>query len=301
MWVRGILGSDASFVWDWILMKTSSIGAWLALAAVTLASSGSWAQLSKPTEAELGNRGFGPASVLGAANGPPGSGTDGSLAGPSADPRDFSGFWRSTTGPGGRRGGGAPGGPGDSDGRGGTGARGGLGGGPGGDFFPSGWVARGVGQLPDRILCLPQSGTQVGVDGPLLLTQTPEQITWASEEMHTIRRIFLTGGHTPDFRPNYYGEALAHWDGNTLVVETVGMKSLPAGAKMVERWTKSADGRMLEMKIGVVDSGGKPQGSVRTQNLAFSAGEQVYEWMCEDFNDEWLPGGAGYDDQVGKK
>ena len=160
-------------------------------------------------------------------------------------------------------------------------------------------MPKGAGRLPDRILCLPQSGTQVGVDGPLRLVQTPEQITWASEEMHTIRRIFLTGEFSKGFKPNYYGEAIGHWDGNTLVVETVGMKSLPAGAKMVERWTKGADGRTLKIEMGNVDASGKALGATRTQNLSYRTGEQVYEWMCEDYNDEWLPGGADYDDQVG--
>jgi hypothetical protein len=85
------------------------------------------------------------------------------------------------------------------------------------------------------------------------------------------------------------------------VVETAGMKSLPPGAKMVERWTRSADGRMLEMKIGTVDASGKALGIVRTQNLVFRSGDQIYEWICEDYNEEWLPGGADYDNRVGRK
>jgi hypothetical protein len=148
---------------------------------------------------------------------------------------------------------------------------------------------------------MPQSGTQVGVDGPLLLTQTPEQITWASEEMHTIRRIYLTGDYTKNFKQNYYGEAIGHWEGNTLVIETAGMKSLAPGAKMVERWTKSADGKTIEMKSGNVDATGKALGTMRTSTLSYRTGEQVYEWMCEDYNDEWLPGGTDYEDQVGDK
>jgi hypothetical protein len=155
--------------------------------------------------------------------------------------------------------------------------------------------------LPDRILCLPQSGTQVGVDGPLLLVQTPEQITWASEEMHTIRRIFLTGNYTPGFKSNYYGEAIGHWDGDTLVVETRNLKNLAAGAVQIERWSKSADGKTLEMRIGTMGADGKASGNMRTSNLSWRTGDQVYEWMCEDYNDEWLPGGADFDDQVATK
>jgi hypothetical protein len=236
--------------------------------AAALACTTTWAQLGKPTAEELARRGKG--SAPDAAR----SGTNGESAPaqrktlqPSTDPRDFSGFWR----------------PGGGGGGGGTG----IAGGP-----------RQPGRLPDRVLCLPQPGTWVGVDGPLMLAQTPEQITWAAEMMHTIRRIYLTGKPSANLTPSYYGEALGHWDGNTLIIETRGMKSLPAGAIMIERWTKSADGRTIVMKSVDMDSSGKPLGAERTSKLTFRGDEEVLEWMCEDYNDEWLPGGAGYSDQI---
>lgn len=247
-------------------MKTSSICAWLALAATSLVSSAAWAQLGQPTEDELKVRSLVTSTVPRVVSG---RGIQ-----PSADPRDFSGVWRSATG---------------------------RGGAPGATFFPNDRAAPAAGELPHRILCLPTSATQVGSDGPLLLTQTPEQITWASEEMHAIRRIFLTGSRTRDFKPNYYGEALGHWEGNTLVVETMGMKSMPAGAKMVERWNKSADGLTMDMQIGYVDASGKALGSPRTQKLALRPDDQLLEWICEDYSDGWMPGGANFDDQVGKQ
>lgn len=254
-------------------MKTSSMSAWLALAATTLVSGGAWAQLGQPTEDELKVRSLVLATVPRVVSG--------RAIQASADPRDFSGVWRSAAG---RGGGGAGGG----------------GGGAGVGVFSNERAAPAPGDLPYRILCLPTSTTQVGSDGPLLLIQTPEQITWASEEMHAIRRIFLTGSYTRDFKPNYYGEALGHWEDNTLVIETVGMKSLPAGAKMVERWTKGADGRTLQMQIGYVDAGGKQMGSARTQTLALRPDDQLLEWICEDYSDGWMPGGANFEDQVGK-
>jgi hypothetical protein len=294
------------------LVKISVVGAFAAFAALS-----AQAQLGKPTDEELARRGNGPGPTSNsAANSAPGSNiVQPPDAAPPSDPRDFSGYWRMNMG--GGRGGGAPGGggrgggaPGGAPGSAG-GAPGGRPGGPGGgaggvapggggDFNPTGNVGA-AGRLPDRILCLPQAGTQVGVDGPLLLVQTPEQITWASEEMHTIRRIFLTGDYSKNFKSNYYGEALAHWDGNTLVVETAGLKSLPAGSKMIERWNKSADGKTLTMQQGTEDASGKLVGAMRSTALQWRANDQVYEWMCEDYNDEWLPGGTDYDDQVGNK
>ena len=143
-------------------------------------------------------------------------------------------------------------------------------------------AAPAAGRLPDCILCLPQSGTQAGGDGPLLLVQTPEQITRAAEEMHTIRRIFLSGDYTPAFKANFYGEAHGHWDANTLVIETRNLKSLAAGAIQVERWTNSTDGKQLEIKISNVGADGAAIGTVRTSTLGWRTGDQVLEWMCED-------------------
>jgi hypothetical protein len=80
-----------------------------------------------------------------------------------------------------------------------------------------------------------------------------------------------------------------------------GLKRLAAGAIQVERWTKSADGRQLEMKVSTVGADGATVGTVRTSTLGWRTGDQVLEWMCEDYNDEWLPGGADFNDQAGSR
>lgn len=269
----------------------------LALTSLAMAAGAALAQLGKATQEELTRSGNGPGPVPG---GSPANPLPQTLdVAPPADPRDFSGTWRMVRGapagarPPGAAGAGGPPGPG-----GGPGAGAPRPGGPAG-AAPGQAGARG-GALPDRILCLPQAGTTVGVDGPLLIVQTPQQITWAAEEMHVVRRIFLEGTHTQGFKPNYLGEAIGRFEGNTLVVETSGLKSLPAGARIVERWTRSEDGRTLSMIVQNVDAGGAPLGASRTQNVTWRPGEEVLEWMCEDFNDEWLPGGADFEDQVAR-
>ncbi|HTP38726.1 MAG TPA: hypothetical protein VMI92_04055 [Steroidobacteraceae bacterium] len=292
--------------------------------AGVMAGPAAHAQLGTATPEELSRTGNGPGPVAGGVRAPPGSEVKLTNEAPPSDPRDFSGTWRQSMGGGGGGGGGPPGGgAGGPPGSGAGGPPGGGAGGPPGGGAPGGAPPGGgaggppgggapggaggpgsgapgtgtvVGRtgLSDRILCLPQSGTSVGVDGPLLLTQTPTQITWAAEEMNTIRRIYLSDKHTPNFKPNYLGDAIGHFEGNTLVVETIGLKSLPAGEKMIERWTKSADGKTLKMEVSHVDAAGKPVGGTQTTNLIWRPGDQVMEWICEDYNDEWLPGGSEY-------
>ena len=264
-------------------------------AALTLCATAS-AQLGKPTQEEITRSGNGPGPVPGGSPGNPLPASNGKP--PSADPLDFAGTWRMVRGnpAGAARGGGAPVGPP-------TGPPAGQPVGPpgaAGVLVGGGQAAPASGVLPDRILCLPTAGTTVGVDGPMLLSQTPEQITWAAEEMHVVRRIFLKGGFTPDFKPNHLGEAIGHFEGNSLVVETRGLRSLPPGARMLERWTKGNHGATLEMQIRTVDAGGAQIGNARTQIVTWRPGDEVLEWMCEDYNDEWLPGGSDFKDQVGK-
>jgi hypothetical protein len=250
--------------------------AWLAL-LILAAAPLALAQVGKPTAEELNRRNNGPGPVPGAvrANQVPLSDEP-----PSSNPRDFSGTWRAARPAGagvGPRPGGPPGGAAAVAGPGGTGSG---------------------GKLSPRVVCVPPEGTTTGVDGPLLIVQTASQITWAAEEMHSIRRIYFTGSFTPDFKPNFLGEAIGHWEGNTLVVETRGLKALPAGARMVEHWSKSADGRQIEMSIEQQDMNGAALGAARTQRLNWAPGDKLLEWMCEDYNDEWLPGGQDYNDQV---
>jgi len=241
-----------------------------------LAAPQSHAQVGKPTAEELNRRNNGPGPVPGAAraNQVPLSDEP-----PSSDPRDFSGTWRAGR-PGGAGAGPRPGGP--------------AGAGPGA-AGPPGATS---GKLSPRVVCVPPDGTTAGIDGPLLIVQTANQITWAAEEMHSIRRIYLGGSFTPDFKPNFLGEALGHWVDNALVIETRGLKGLPAGARMIEHWSKSADGRQIEIHIEQQDAGGASLGAARTQLLNWAPGDMLLEWMCEDYNDEWLPGGQDYNDQV---
>lgn len=235
-------------------------------------------QLGKATQEELSRNGNGPGPV-------PGGVSAATLikvedTPPSQDTRDFSGTWRIVR---------------PATGSAASAAQAGS--------TPAGQVtspAGTPGQLPNGILCLPVPGTTVGVDGPLLILQSPTMIYWVAEQGHLVRRIYLDGSHAAQSKPNYYGDAAAHFEGDALVVETTGLKTLPPGGRMIEHWVRSADRRQIDMTIDDVDSQGKAIGTTRRQSVSWRPGEQVMEWMCEDYNDEWLPGGSEFHDQVGR-
>jgi hypothetical protein len=75
---------------------------------------------------------------------------------------------------------------------------------------------------------------------PMEVLQTPGQITIIQEAYNQVRRIYMNYELPPieDAEPLYWGHSSGRWDGDTLVVETVGIKEnvrfrdAPHGAQM---------------------------------------------------------------------
>jgi hypothetical protein len=59
---------------------------------------------------------------------------------------------------------------------------------------------------------------------PMQIIQTPTQVIELFEYDHTVRYIYTDGRkHPPDLTPSYNGHSIAHWEGDTLVVDTIGL------------------------------------------------------------------------------
>jgi hypothetical protein len=84
---------------------------------------------------------------------------------------------------------------------------------------------------------------------PMEWIQRPEQVTVVYEAHSEIRRIYIGNGPSEkDVIPSRDGTSYGHWDGNTLVVETIGLKEAvdqasahSDQAKIVERYTLGKD------------------------------------------------------------
>jgi hypothetical protein len=87
-----------------------------------------------------------------------------------------------------------------------------------------------AGYFTDAITsCLPHGMPRLmgGIPGPLEFVVTPEMtfILWEYGSQH--RRIYTDGrGHLPEEErfPTWTGHSIGHWEGDTLVVDTVGMR-----------------------------------------------------------------------------
>jgi hypothetical protein len=66
---------------------------------------------------------------------------------------------------------------------------------------------------------------------PVELIQTPKQVTIISEAFSEVRRVYLDRPQAKleDVAPGYYGRSVGHWEGDTLVVDTIGIKPKASG------------------------------------------------------------------------
>jgi len=66
---------------------------------------------------------------------------------------------------------------------------------------------------------------------PMELIQRPAQITIVTEAFSEVRRVYMNQPQQPidEVPPGYYGHSVGRWEGDTLVIDTVGIKtSIPA-------------------------------------------------------------------------
>ena len=97
---------------------------------------------------------------------------------------------------------------------------------------------------------------------PIEIVQTPQRIFMFFEYAHTFREIWLDGRALPiDPDPSYFGNSVGRWEGDTLIVETVGfndqtvINGMPHSdaVHLVERYTRpNLD--TLELNMTATDS-----------------------------------------------
>jgi hypothetical protein len=74
--------------------------------------------------------------------------------------------------------------------------------------------------------CWPQPIPYIFSANPgMLLLQRPEQITMVYSDDHEVRRIRLNQPHPTQLTPSWYGDSVGHYEGDTLVIDTVGIES----------------------------------------------------------------------------
>ena len=74
--------------------------------------------------------------------------------------------------------------------------------------------------------CLPSGMPRMLVVYPVEFDIHPERTTMLFEQYSQVRRIWTDGrGHDPDPDPGFVGDSIGHWEGDTLVADTIGIRA----------------------------------------------------------------------------
>src|SRR5258706_625620 len=107
--------------------------------------------------------------------------------------------------------------------------------------------------------CYPFGPTVLLQPEPVAFLQTAKEITIEYQRDHQVRRVYLNVPHSKNPKPSWYGESVGHYEGDTLVVDTIGFNGkafvdrygTPYSDRlhMIERYRVSADGKSLQAEV----------------------------------------------------
>jgi hypothetical protein len=110
--------------------------------------------------------------------------------------------------------------------------------------------------------------------------------------IHSYRQIFMDGRkHPDDPDPTWYGHSIGSWDGDTLVVDTVGFndkfwfdfRGHPHTEQLhtIERYTRKDLGT-LENKVTIIDPGDYSKPFTLTFTARLRPKEELMEYICQE-------------------
>jgi len=111
---------------------------------------------------------------------------------------------------------------------------------------------------------------------------------------HTYRTVYMDGRtHPANFSPTFYGHSIGWWEGDTLVIDTVGYNEgfwmdrdgLPHTDKLhtVERLTRT-DAAALKYELTVDDPGAYTKPWSGAMTLRWEDGTELFEYQCQQSN-----------------
>ena len=144
--------------------------------------------------------------------------------------------------------------------------------------------------------CLPHGITKaVSVPEPFKIVQTPGLIAILHEEFNHYRQIFTEGRGVPENRnPTWFGYSVGKWEGDTLVVDTVGFvddtwldfRGHPAtdALHIIERFRRGDLGH-LEIQFTIDDSKAYVRPWTVTMSFDLLPDTELIEHICENEKD----------------
>jgi hypothetical protein len=136
---------------------------------------------------------------------------------------------------------------------------------------------------------------------PLEIIETPDQVVFLYEYFTIFRIIHLNARHPEDPDPTYMGNAVAHWEGDTLVVDTIAVNDktevlsiIPHSEDMhiVERLRRTGPDT-LENRVTIEDPKTFTKPWTQVHHFKRVPGAEVKEFVCDNETNRNFPGANG--------
>ena len=125
-------------------------------------------------------------------------------------------------------------------------------------------IEHGKMEFQARSSCLPSGVPNIFLPGnALIILQTAKEVVMMKEGGTEVRHVYLDVPHSKRVEPSWYGESVGHYEGDTLVVDTIGQNTktvvdafrTPHSEKLhvVERWHLIDGGKRLEVNFTIDD------------------------------------------------
>lgn len=138
---------------------------------------------------------------------------------------------------------------------------------------------------------------------PVYFFQTQNEVLLVWMQDHQVRRVRLNQQHETNPRTGWFGDSIGHYEGDTLVVDTIGLSPrtfvdnyfTPHTDQLhvVERYRMIEGGRTLEVKIHVEDPGAFTMPWNAKQLYRRMDNGPMVETVCAENNDDHFDHGVG--------
>ncbi len=144
--------------------------------------------------------------------------------------------------------------------------------------------------------CLPTGVPRIA-PYPWRIVQTPTHIFFLFEgNIHSYRQIFMDGKpHPKDPDPSWYGDSRGHWEGDTLVVDTIGFndkfwfdfRGHPHTEQLhtIERYTRTDLGTLVN-DVTIDDPGDYSKPFTLHFTARMRPNEELMEYICQENNQD---------------
>jgi hypothetical protein len=143
--------------------------------------------------------------------------------------------------------------------------------------------------------CLPHGVPRVmNSPYPIQIIQTHGETVIVHEVAHNIRHIYMDQPHPPTLAPTFMGDSVGHWDGDTLVIDTLGFNDrtwideigVIHGKQMhvIERIRKIEGGHALENLVRIEDPEVFTEPWFARITYAWRPDLRIAEYVCEENN-----------------